>query len=164
MPSYAGGFTVQAYPAGVNATLHGAIPLGIRDVVRAYTGLNLTDRRDWGAHESERGGGPGAGVAWRHYFGTGHGGFHVGPRVDVWLLAIDWEDDGGTRAGSTSLVVVQPTAQAGYTWRLGGGRYALAATAAFGAEVNVITDGEDVGQGAILLVGVSFSRRGVRKQ
>lgn len=162
--SHAGGVTLQAYPAGTIVALHGAISLGQRDALRGYAAYNITHRRDFGEHEDERGGGPGAGVAWRHYFGSGHHGLHVGPRIDMWLLAVDWIDHNGLEKGSTSLVVLQPTAQLGYTWQFGNGRFALAATAALGAEINVITEGEDVGQGAILLLGVSISKRSMRTQ
>ena len=51
--------------------------------------------------------------------------------------------------------MLQPTVEAGYTLRLDE-RWRCNVFAALGAEVNVDTDGEDVGDGAIGLLGVSF--------
>ena len=47
-----------------------------------------------------------------------------------------------------------PTVEAGYTFRLAQG-WRLNLFAAGGAEINVSTDGEDVGEGAIGLLGFS---------
>lgn len=40
-----------------------------------------------------------------------------------------------------------------------GTNFVLTTELALGAEINVINDGEDVGQGAILLVGFTLARR-----
>lgn len=157
------GFEAQAYPAGFNAAARFSYGLGPHDAVLAYAGYNATDRRDWGEHFNEEGGGPGGGLAWRHYLRDGRSGLHFGVRADLWFLEIDWHDGPPpaprSEGGSTDVVVFQPTAQGGYTLPLGEGGFQIEGTVALGAEVNVQTEGEAVGQGAILLVGVGFAYR-----
>jgi hypothetical protein len=153
------GIKVQAYPAGIAPAIHGSFPLSDADALHAFAGYNFTDRRDFGKHENEEGGGPGFGLAWRHYFGKDHNGWHIGVRTDLWFLDIDWQDDSVARNGKTEITVLQPTAQGGYTWIFSDGRIAVSATAAFGAEINIKTAGEEVGEGAILLLGVGLGYR-----
>ena len=76
----------------------------------------------------------------------------------MWFLQIDWRDDVGNRSGTTDITVLQPTAQGGYRW-LFGDNLTFAATAALGAEINIRTDGEAVGEGAILLIGLELGYR-----
>lgn len=160
------GLEAQAYPAGVNVGIRFSYGVARRDAVLGYVAYNSTDRRDWGEHFHEEGGGAGGGVAWRHYLRDGRSGPHFGVRVDLWFLEIDWRTGplggvlpGPVDVGVTDVVVLQPTAQGGYTLLLGDSGFQLEGTVALGAEVNVSTDGEDVGQGAILLAGVGFAYR-----
>lgn len=151
---------VRVYPAGVITSVRGARALRKSDVLHFSAGYNFTDRRDFGEHDDEEGGGPGIGAGWRRYYGPDRGGWMWGARLDLWDLEIDWEDDlpsGGKREGETDVTVLQPTVEGGYTWRLGGG-WRLDLTLAVGAEINVDTDGEDVGEGAIGLLGVTLAR------
>lgn len=149
---------VQIYPTGVILGLHAQIPHFEKGMLTIRLGYNFTDRRDLGENDDEEGEGPGGGVGYRHYFGPEHTGWLVGGRVDVWDLEIDWEEDSnppGRRKGTTDVIVVQPTLEGGYSYRLGG-RWRVDLTLSLGAEINVDTDGEDVGEGAILLGGATF--------
>ncbi len=92
----------------------------------------------------------------RHYFGEYRSGWHLGVRTDVWFMDIDWTDPNDS--GRTDIVVLQPTAQGGYTFLLGND-WVIDATASFGAEINVKETGDPVGQGAILLLGVGTEYR-----
>ena len=154
------GGELQAYPAGVIAAVHAQKPINEQDAWTFRAGYNATDRHDWGEHDDETGGGPGLGVGWRRSLApAGENGWVIGGRIDLWQLDIDWEDDPdganpGGREGSTDVLVVQPTIEAGYVWHLEGSRLTLGA--AFGAEINADTDGEDVGEGAIFLVGATW--------
>lgn len=151
------GVVAQVYPAGVIVGVAGAYRLTERDSLVVHVSGNRSDRRDWGEHDDETGAGGGVGVSWRHWFRPGRTGFFAGARADVWSLAIDWEDDNPDRSGDTDLIVVQPTAQAGWSVPLDQDRqFRLDLTASLGAEINVATDGEDVGEGLILLGGVEL--------
>lgn len=150
---------VQAYPAGLISVFAVSRAFGGNETLSLYAGYNLTDRQDFGEHENEEGGGPGFGIGWRHYFTPQHDSWHVGVRADFWFLDIDWQDGDGSRQGTTAITVLQPTVQAGYTWLLGSRRWLLSTTVAVGAEINVRTKGEAVGEGAILLGGVGLAYR-----
>lgn len=140
---------LQAYPAGLILTSGLDIgPVGV------HAGFNLTRRQDFGKHDDERGGGFGAGATWWHTTPLRLAGLRLGLRVDVWQLGIDWEDR-GVRSGSTDITVVQPSLRA--AWHVPS--TPLAITAALGVEMNVRTDGEDVGEGPIGLLGLRWSLR-----
>lgn len=151
------GTEVELYPAGAVVAASAGSPVSERAVVFGRAGYNLTDRRDYGEHEDESGGGPGFGVGYRRWLGDGYRGWFWGARADLWFLEIDWEEAGGTPSGTSDVVVFQPVGQGGYTWPLDGG-FRLDLSASLGAEINVDTSGEDVGEGAILLVGLTWTR------
>lgn len=152
------GIKTQAYPAGIIVSGQYAVMLPGRHALRMYLGYNFTDRRDFGKHENEQGGGPGGGVAWRYYFNNAYQGLFVGIRTDLWSMDIDWRHEPETR-GTTKILVLQPSAQAGYAWPIIRHRLIVEPTVALGAEINVVTDGESVGEGAILLLGLGISYR-----
>jgi hypothetical protein len=164
------GAGLQGYPAGAILTAQSRYRLSERGELGLRAGYNFTDRGDFGEHDDEEGGGPGVGVAYRHHFapldedGLNQDGWIAGANLDLWYLEIDWEDDPSPtaplgREGSTDVLVLQPTAELGYAWRLGSGtlrRGRLELTLALGAEINADTDGEDVGEGAIALLGIAY--------
>ena len=155
-PEY--GVEVQAYPAGVIPGLHVQLPQDELSAITLRAAHNFSDREDYGEFDDEEGGGFGGGVGYRRYLEPGREGWLWGGRVDVWALEIDWEDQGGTpmaTSGTTDIVVLQPTVEGGYGFRLSEG-LRLEATLGLGAEINVDTDGEDVGEGAILLLGLTL--------
>ena len=154
--SFMRGLAVQGYPAGV--ILNGRFSYFYKpnQSVGIYLGYNITNRRDWGEHDNEQGSGAGVGLAWRYYFKEKDvNGFHAGIRTDMWFLTIDWEQDTG-QEGETEISVLQPTAQFGYSFFPADRRVAFELNASLGAEINILTRGEDVGEGAIFLVGFSF--------
>lgn len=153
------GVTVQAYPAGLIVAGRASLPLGARSTLTAHAAYNATDRRDFGEHDNEEGGGPGVGLAFQRYLGARYDGWHLGVRTDLWFLEIDWENGSPPRTGATDIVVLQPTAQAGYAWTVANGRLVLEAAVALGVEINIDTQGEAVGEGAILLGGLSLAYR-----
>ncbi len=65
-------------------------------------------------------------------------------------------DDGPPpRSGSTDVSVLVPSLEGGYSWPIRrGGRFDF--NVGLGYEFNVDTDGEGVGEGAILVLGVAF--------
>ena len=156
---HAVGVTVQAYPAGIILAAHASLPIRARSTLTAHAAHNFTDRRDFGEHDNEEGRGPGFGLAFRRYLGARYEGVHLSVRADLWFLEIDWQDDAPRRSGTTDIVVLQPTAQAGYTRTVANGRLVLEATVALGVEINIDTQGEAVGEGAILLGGLAMAYR-----
>lgn len=156
---HAAGVTVQAYPAGLIFAVRASFPIQTRSTLTAHAAYNVTDRRDFGEHDNEEGDGPGFGLAFRRYLGARYDGLHLGVRTDLWFMEIDWEDDTPRRMGMTDIVVLQPTAQAGYTRTVAHGRFVLEATVSLGAEINIDIQGEAVGEGAILLGGLAIAYR-----
>lgn len=150
-----GGVAVQAYPAGVIVEAEAVFPLQAHHSLFLRAGYNFTDRKDYGEHDNEEGGGPGATVGYRYTFRDSASGWFLGARTDLWFLDIDWKDPG--RSGSTEVVVLQPTFEAGYHAVRAGG-WSISPFLGLGYEINVDTTGEDVGEGAILLVGLSVTR------
>ncbi len=155
---YSASAHIQAYPAGIIGTLSLSYQPGIQHVFSGYGGFNTTDRRDWGKHDDESGTGPGFGLGWHYYFNTAPAGFYAGVRTDLWFLTIDWKENNGA-TGTTDITVLQPTARIGYTFLPGQGTWFIDTNVSLGAEINIETEGDPVGEGAILLVGVGLGYR-----
>ena len=154
----AAGFEVQGYPAGVIYGAHGQLAISADEVLTVRAAVNDTDRQDFGEFDNEEGDGIGGGVGYRRYSGDFYDGWMWGARVDLWDLEIDWRQDPGL-TGTTDILVLQPTIEGGYTWWLDELRtWRLTVSAAVGAEINIDTDGEDVGEGAIGLLGMTLTR------
>lgn len=160
-----GGLTLQVYPAGIMTEAEVEFELDDAHAFFLRAGYNFTDRRDWGKHDDEEGGGPGVTLGYRRSLNRPIRGFafddwFIGGRVDIWFLDIDWEDtppERPRRTGSSDVVVLQPTAEVGRTFHPAE-QTVVQLFLALGAEVNVATDGEQVGEGAILLAGFSLRR------
>ena len=152
------GIEFQAYPTGIMPGARAELALGERNELHLRVGANLFDHRDLGVQQEEIGGGGGFTLGYRRYFSDGQEGFFLGARNDIWFNTNNWKNDAGD-TGTTKIVVVQPTAEAGYRFGLGESSWTLAPAVGFGFEVNVVSNGEDVGQGAILLLGVSLMKK-----
>lgn len=150
---------VQLYPAGLIIGAHVQHPITARDSFTWRVAGNFTERGDYGEHDDESGAGYGAGIGWRHIIPDGGpgDGWVLGARLDVWDLEVDWKDRNPTRRGTTDTLVIQPTIEGGYRFDLGSG-WRAQLTSAIGAEINTDVQGEDIGEGAILLVGLTFLR------
>jgi len=151
---------VQAYPAGVIAGMHFQYPLGDQDSLTWRFAANITERGDFGEHDDESGSGFGGGIGWRRLLadqGPGDG-WVLGARMDFWQLDVDWEDRNPTARGNTETLVVQPTLEAGVQLPMND-KWSVQLMAALGVEINTGVDGEDIGEGAIFLLGATFLRR-----
>lgn len=153
---------VQAYPTGYIPGVQVQIPWHQQDVVVMRAAANLTNRGDDGEHDQEAGGGAGLGVGWRRYEHKGYEGWLIGARLDAWSLDIDWRDDvpGTPRRGSTDALVLQPTIEGGFSWRLGKSAWTCDLTVGLGKEINLDENGESVGDGAIALFGITLLYNG----
>lgn len=159
------GIELQQYPTGTVLTLRMNAPSSKALEATFRLGANIIYHRDLGVHDNEQGLGFGFSVGGRYWLNEEKHGLHVGVRSDFWYNRIDWYDDlegGGRVDGQSDVFVVQPTAFVG--WDLGlNDSWRLVPSVALGAEINAWQDGEDTGQGAILLLGVQLVRRSTKQ-
>jgi len=127
------------------------------DAWHVRLGLQRIRHEDYGEHDDERGDGYGGSLGYRRYWSSG---LSVGARVDLWQNSINWTDAPGTtseRIGVTEVTVLQPVVES--SWRkVVSSNWFVQPSAALGAEINIIKDGEDTGQGFIWLLAVSLGR------
>lgn len=154
-------FEFQAYPTGLIPSLRVEKTFGEKNAAHLRLGYQLINHRDLGVHESEEGSGYGFSIGYKRYFNEGFDGLALGIKNDVWFNTLDWKDNidaADEISGTSEITVIQPTAELSYLIPVGDS-WTLTPAVAFGMEVNVQTEGEPVGEGAILLVGVSFGKR-----
>ena len=156
------GIEIQQYPTGYLAGIRGELGLAQHHAMGFRIGYNGLDHKDFGVHDTEVGGGFGGSVGYRYYFKPDNKNLFIGVRTDIWFNKIDWTDlEPGSMdpiEASSKIVVFQPTVIGGYRWAVND-HFAITPTAALGAEINVKTDGEEVGQGVIILWGLNLSYR-----
>ena len=147
---------IQAYPTGLIPGI-AFEKSGDRGAWNVRLGYNLVNHRDLGIQDDERGGGFGGSLGYQYFLKKYGSKWFMGARTDLWRNRIDWKNQPGTPQevqGTSKIVVLQPTAIAGYAWGIGS--FQLRPTIAFGAEINVKTVGKEVGHGAILLAGIQL--------
>lgn len=142
---------LRIYPAGGIASVGALIPEGQRTELGVSVLFNRAERGDAGKHDHESGNGFGFGIEARRFIAPVRTGWFYGVRAELFRSRIAWRDDGGLQ-GNSDITVFQPTARLGY--RIGQSRVELAAS--LGAEINLSTQGAEVGEGAIGLLGVSY--------
>lgn len=156
-------FEFQAYPTGLIPGLRFDYLFKSRHSLHLRAGYNRVRHGDLGVQDGERGDGFGGTLGYRYYFRKGWSGWFAGPRADIWRNQLDWQDkdDNGAviSSGISKIVVLQPTAEAGYLFLLGKSPWFVAPSLAFGVEINVKTEGAPMGEGTILLLGVCVGRR-----
>ncbi len=153
------GLEFQQYPTGSIPGARLGLFLSDQHSIELRLGYNIVYHGDAGVHELEEGGGFGFSPGYQYYFNTAERGLFLGGRVDFWFNTVDWKDNIGLAneiTGTTEIMVVQPTLISGYRIPIGQ-QLNLTPTLAVGAEINTMQEGEDVGQGAILLVGFQFN-------
>ncbi len=152
---------IQAYPTGIIPGLRLEKGFAEKHAVHLRLGYNWVRHRDLGEHDDERGDGYGFTLGYKYYFGSDFQRFFLGARNDIWWNTIDWKDNIDTPmevSGQTDITVVQPTLEAGYLFAFGE-NWLFTPAIGFGYEVNVKTEGQPTGEGAILLLGISLGRR-----
>ena len=154
------GLEVQAYPTGIISGVRFEKSLNKRDLWTVRLGYQLINHGNQGKHDDEKGSGFGGTAGFKHYFERYFIGPNLGAREDFWRNNIDWTTnaDTGTIKGNSEIQVVQPTIEFGWGF-LVGEDFVLTPAAAFGFEINVRTAGEETGEGAILLVGITGAYR-----
>ncbi len=153
----------QAYPAGFINSFR--IDYALSDQIQLFArgGMNVTDRRNWGVKDNEEGTGSGFGV------GVEVSNSHIKNlslilRSDLWFMDIEWTNFEticpfappcfeNRFDGESKVTVLQPTLGVGYQIPLFGSFF-IKPSVNVGYEINIYTQGEDVGEGAILLGGI----------
>ncbi|MCW3116949.1 MAG: hypothetical protein JWM28_1031 [Chitinophagaceae bacterium] len=141
-------YSAGGYTAGLHLAFNGAVHSGFQ--LRA--GYNKVDRKDWGIHADETGGGAGGGIGYRYYFPFRPHQFFLGVRSDIWRLKIDWKDP--LSSGTTKTWTLHPAAEAGYMFLINDMAFITPAISA-GYISNLATDGADVGEGFTFSAGIS---------
>ncbi len=154
-------FEFQAYPTGLIPGLRIAKAFGDKNAVHLRLGANIFDHRDLGVQDEEQGKGLGFSIGYKRYLKNDHQGWSLGIRNDLWFNTVEWIDYidlADDLTGTTKITVVQPTLELGYLLKFGKS-WIFTPAVAFGYEVNVKTEGEPTGEGAILLLGISIGKR-----
>jgi len=154
------GIEVQQYPTGFLLGARGEFGFKAHQSFDFRIGYNFVDHRDQGKHDNEKGGGFGFTLGYRYYFKPQNTRFFLGIRSDLWFNKIDWQDDPNL-SGTTDIVVLQPTIIGGYLFLIEE-KWSITPTLAFGYEINIVENGEPVGQGPILLWGANFNYRFIK--
>ena len=152
---------VQHYFTGTIAALQLERWLSNQHAVHGRLGLQRIRHEDFGEHDDERGDGFGFSLGYRYYLSSERIGWSAGFRTDLWWNSLDWTDNinqPDERTGHTDVTVLQPTIEAGYLYPLNN-NFFITPTIAYGFEINIDTDGEDTGEGPILLLGLHVGRR-----
>lgn len=153
------GASIQAYPAGIIPTINLEHQVKENQSIVYRIGVNIIDRQDFSEeNDNETGFGYGGSAGYRLHFPTGKNEFIAGINLDLWNTRIDWQDNLDTAAptsGTTDTFVVQPWLEGGYFLHLND-TSKLGVTAGFGREINVITDGDAVGQGFIASLSLQY--------
>ena len=151
------GMEFQQYPTGILLSARGEVGFKPHQSFDFRIGYNFVDHRDQGKHDNEEGGGFGFTLGYRYYFQPQNTKFFLGIRSDLWFNKIDWRDEPNL-SGTTDVVVLQPTLIGGYVFLIKE-KWVITPTLAFGYEINIVENGEPVGQGPILLWGVNLNYR-----
>ncbi len=151
------GIELQQYPTGFLLGARTEFGFKSHQSFDIRVGYNLVDHRDLGEHTIEEGGGFGFTLGYRYYFKPQNTRFFLGIRSGFWFNKIDWQDS-STVSGTTDIVVLQPTIIGGYLFLIKE-KWSITPTLAIGYEINIVENGEPVGQGSILLWGLTFCYR-----
>lgn len=150
------GAEFQWYPSGTIAGLHVAFNSKIHHSVMVKFAYNKADRKDNGEKDNEKGSGWGGGIGYRYYFKPHPYKFFIGAKTDIWRMKIDWVE--GAQTGETRTWALQPTFEIGYTFIINDQAF-ITPSISNGAQINMKTEGDKVGQGFITLIGISAGFR-----
>lgn len=155
------GFELQVYPTGVIPGIRYESAISDRSAINLRLGGQVIRHQDFGVHDDERGNGLGMSLGYKRYFRTGQQGPAWGVRTDIWFNTLDWIDDESTAdemSGTTDVIVLQPTVDLSWQY-FATPQLFISPSVAAGFEINVVTEGEEVGEGFIYLLGVTMGYR-----
>ena len=144
------GTELQVYPVGYMTMITSNIFIKEDLALRFRLGGNFADREDFsGFNDDEVADGFGGSVGLVKYVPYWKGNFIFGGSLDVWNMWTDWKDGLNTpnpTSGTTYNLVIQPWVNAGYLYNLSN-KWNAGISIGLGREINVITRGENVGEG-----------------
>ncbi|MFT5168427.1 MAG: hypothetical protein ACI8P3_003670 [Saprospiraceae bacterium] len=155
------GLEYQQYPTGALPGLRVELSWAAHHSVALRVGYNIARHGNAGEHQLEEGGGFGGTLGYRYYLKPENIGLFFGGRTDLWFNKIDWKDEIGTAnelVGQTDIIVLQPTAVIGYLFFIQK-KITIAPNLAVGYEINIAQRGANVGEGAIVLGGLTVGVR-----
>ena len=145
---------LRVYPAGQILSAGLIWPLDARTEWGVSALYNRARRGDAGHHEDESGDGFGVGMELNRFWNSKSQGWFYGARAELFELDINWRDL--ARTGDSTVTVFQPTLRLGYRTQPSFKGLGITVAVNAGAEVNVATRGESVGQGAIGLLSFAL--------
>jgi hypothetical protein len=153
------GFELQVYPTGLIPAL--CFEKQIKESSDLYfrLGANIFNHRDLGVQKEEKGSGIGFSMGYKSFFNNERKGLRWGLKNDIWFNKVEWKKPNNSdfTIEETRIIVLQPTVEISYIF--GKGNVLYGPSLAIGAEWNVKTEGEPVGEGLILLIGFQLVKR-----
>ena len=146
----------QCYPSGKTASLHVAFNSRLYHSFLIQAGYNKFDRKDNGEKDAEKGSGLGGAIGYRYHFKPYPYKLFLGVKADVWRINTDWMQ--GEQAGQTNTWMLQPTFEIGYTFIINSQAF-ITPSISNGVQINFKTEGDNVRQGFVTLVGISAGFR-----
>lgn len=146
----------QWYPSGTITSLHVAFNAKLHNSFTVKLGYNKLNRDSNGEKDNEKGSGWGGGIGYRYYFKPFPYKLFLGIKADVWRMKVDWVE--GIQTGETKTWTLQPTFEVGYTLIINDQAF-ITPFIASGAQINIKTEGDKVGQGFVPLIGISAGFR-----
>jgi hypothetical protein len=153
------GVEFQWYPAGIMPLISYNYFINTHNAITSRIGINIANRHDWsGLNDFEKGNGFGGSIGYRHYFSPLNKGWIIGIKSDLWSMKINWKlktpDEGFPLSGSSKILVLQPSLEAGYVWSLNSNKWHIGAIGGVGQEINIKTTGKEVGQGGMWIINL----------
>jgi hypothetical protein len=146
----------QWYPNGTITGLHLAFNAKLHSSVNFRFGYNNTNRGDNGKHANEKGSGWGGTIGYRYYFKPFPHKFFIGAKTDLWRMNINWHNP--IVSGTSKTWTLIPALETGYTFFVNDQLF-ITPSLAFGTEINIKTDGQEVGHGFVTMMGISLGVR-----
>lgn len=156
------GAELQFYPAGFMPTITSNFFVKEHLAIRVRLGGNFADRSDFSIYnDEEKAKGFGGTIGVQRYFPYWKGNFVIGIYVDGWNMWTEWKDNTDTidpQTGTTYNLVIQPWINGGYLFEISK-QWNAGLTIGIGREFNVITNGENVGEGwmGILTLNANYT-------
>lgn len=144
------GTELQVYPVGYMPMITSNIFIKEDLALRFRLGSNLANRNDFsGFNDDEVASGFGGSIGLVKYVPHWKGNFIFGASLDTWNMWTKWKDGINTAnptTGTTYNLVIQPWVNTGYLYNLSK-KWNTGISLGLGREINIITRGENVGEG-----------------